>query len=84
MSSLPIAVMYRSRTSRSRNCRIGRQAVALQLDVAESGIFDSFVEALKGVLSEHWQRKTFDSQSITPVSGFTPRLQTPRKSSLMN
>ena len=39
----------------------GGSAVALQLDVAESGTFDSFVEALKGVLSEHWQRKTFDS-----------------------
>ena len=39
----------------------GGSAVALQLDVAESGTFDSFVEALKGVLSKHWQRKTFDS-----------------------
>ena len=39
----------------------GGSAVALQLDVAESGTFDSFVETLKGVLSEHWQRKTFDS-----------------------
>lgn len=39
----------------------GGSAVALQLDVAESGTFDNFVETLKGVLSEHWQRKTFDS-----------------------
>lgn len=62
MSSLPIAVsVYRSRTSRSRNCRIGRQRGGATTDVAESGTFDSFVEALKGVLSKHWQRKTFDS-----------------------
>ena len=67
MSSLPIAVSVQKPNKSWPKlplwaaARWRGGAVALQLDVAESGTFDSFVETLKGVLSEHWQRKTFDS-----------------------
>lgn len=61
-----IILTYRSQRTEAEQvvaeiAALGGSAVALQLDVAESGTFDSFVETLKGVLSEHWQRKTFDS-----------------------
>lgn len=61
-----VILTYRSQRTEAEQvvaeiAALGGSAVALQLDVAESGTFDSFVEALKGVLSEHWQRKTFDS-----------------------
>ena len=61
-----IILTYRSQRTEAEQvvaeiAALGGSAVALQLDVAESGTFDSFVEALKGVLSKHWQRKTFDS-----------------------
>ena len=61
-----IILTYRSQRTEAEQvvaeiAALGGSAVALQLDVAESGTFDNFVETLKGVLSEHWQRKTFDS-----------------------
>ena len=61
-----VIITYRSQRTEAEQvvaeiAALGGSAVALQLDVAESGTFDSFVETLKGVLSEHWQRKTFDS-----------------------
>ena len=61
-----VILTYRSQRTEAEQvvaeiAALGGSAVALQLDVAESGTFDSFVETLKGVLSEHWQRKTFDS-----------------------
>ncbi len=61
-----VILTYRSQCTEAEQvvaeiAALGGSAVALQLDVAESGTFDSFVEALKGVLSKHWQRKTFDS-----------------------
>ena len=61
-----VILTYRSQRTEAEQvvaeiAALGGSAVALQLDVAESGTFDSFVEALKGVLSKHWQRKTFDS-----------------------
>lgn len=61
-----VILTYRSQRTEAEQvvaeiAALGGSAVALQLDVAESGTFDNFVETLKGVLSEHWQRKTFDS-----------------------
>ena len=61
-----VILTYRSQRTEAEQvvaeiAALGGSAVALQLDVAESGTFDSFVETLKGVLSERWQRKTFDS-----------------------
>ena len=61
-----VILTYRSQRTEAEQvvaeiAALGGSAVALQLDVAESGTFDNFVETLKGVLSEHWQRKSFDS-----------------------
>ena len=39
---------------------LGRNAVALQLDVANVRSFDGFVEALKDALAGTWQRDSFD------------------------
>jgi len=39
---------------------IGRRAVALQLDVADSSGFDAFAERTKAALAATWQRERFD------------------------
>ncbi len=39
---------------------LGRRAVALQLDVAQSASFPAFAVAVKKVLAEKWQRERFD------------------------
>lgn len=39
---------------------LGRQAVALQLDVGNVSTFPAFVEQLRAVLSETWRRESFD------------------------
>ena len=39
---------------------LGRQAVALQLDVAKVSSFPGFVEHLKAALAQTWQRDNFD------------------------
>jgi NAD(P)-dependent dehydrogenase (short-subunit alcohol dehydrogenase family) len=39
---------------------LGRRAVALPLDVADSSGFDNFAAAVKRTLAEHWQRDNFD------------------------
>lgn len=39
---------------------LGRQAVALQLDVAKVSSFSGFVEHLKAALAQTWQRDNFD------------------------
>lgn len=39
---------------------LGRRAVALQLDVADSGSFDAFAERVKAALAGTWQRERFD------------------------
>jgi len=38
----------------------GQKAVALQLDVAQASSFDGFVEQVKSVLKEKWNREDFD------------------------
>ncbi|GGC01080.1 3-oxoacyl-ACP reductase [Oxalicibacterium flavum] len=40
--------------------RLGRQAVALQLDVADSASFAAFADALRAELQNTWQRDRFD------------------------
>jgi NAD(P)-dependent dehydrogenase (short-subunit alcohol dehydrogenase family) len=39
---------------------LGRKAVALQLDVADSSSFNAFAEQVKSTLQQHWQRERFD------------------------
>ncbi|MGD9426356.1 SDR family NAD(P)-dependent oxidoreductase [Pantoea sp. NSTU24] len=39
---------------------LGRRAVALALDVGETGQFDRFVGEVKALLQQQWQRDTFD------------------------
>ena len=39
---------------------LGRRAVALQLDVANSASFAAFAEQVSAVLAQHWQRDHFD------------------------
>ena len=39
---------------------LGRKAVALPLDTGRASTFPAFVGALRGALSTHWQRDTFD------------------------
>ena len=38
----------------------GRKAIALPLDVGNSGAFPAFVDAVRAALREHWQRDRFD------------------------
>jgi NAD(P)-dependent dehydrogenase (short-subunit alcohol dehydrogenase family) len=40
--------------------QLGRRAVALQLDVANSKSFGAFTEQVRGVLAQHWQRDRFN------------------------
>ena len=40
--------------------KLGRTAVALQLDVARVATFDQFVADVRSLLAEHWRRETFD------------------------
>ncbi len=40
--------------------KLGRKAVALQLDVADSASFAGFAEAVKNALQTTWNRNTFD------------------------
>jgi NAD(P)-dependent dehydrogenase (short-subunit alcohol dehydrogenase family) len=40
--------------------KLGRQAVALQLDVGDHTSFGALAEKVRGALSEHWQRNDFD------------------------
>jgi len=40
--------------------RLGRQAVALQLDVADSASFAGFTDAVRAELQKTWQRQSFD------------------------
>jgi NAD(P)-dependent dehydrogenase (short-subunit alcohol dehydrogenase family) len=39
---------------------LGRRAVALQLDAADSATFAAFAERLRKTLAAHWQRERFD------------------------
>jgi NAD(P)-dependent dehydrogenase (short-subunit alcohol dehydrogenase family) len=45
---------------RERIVALGRKAVALPLDVADSGTFDAFAATVAGALERTWQRPRFD------------------------
>lgn len=40
--------------------KLGRRAAALQLDVGVASTFASFVDRVRSVLKDHWQRERFD------------------------
>ncbi|QWA12180.1 SDR family oxidoreductase [Sodalis ligni] len=60
-----VVLTYRSRRAEAMAVvaeirALGRQAVALQLDVGNVSTFPAFVEQLRAVLSETWRRESFD------------------------
>jgi NAD(P)-dependent dehydrogenase (short-subunit alcohol dehydrogenase family) len=60
-----IILTYRSQASEadavvSEIAALGRKAVALQLDVADSSHFAAFAEQVKAALQQYWQRDRFD------------------------
>jgi len=40
--------------------KLGRKAVALQLDIGDHQSFAAFAEKVRGALTQHWQRTDFD------------------------
>ncbi|RYX92637.1 MAG: SDR family oxidoreductase [Comamonadaceae bacterium] len=60
-----VIVTYRSKKSEADEVvteieKLGRKAVALQLDTADSASFGTFAASVKTVLGSQWQRETFD------------------------
>jgi NAD(P)-dependent dehydrogenase (short-subunit alcohol dehydrogenase family) len=60
-----VVITYRSHADEAEAVvadirRLGRTAAALQLDVGAVGTFDGFVDDLRRVLRENWDRDTFD------------------------
>lgn len=60
-----VVLTYHSRAAEAQEVvrrieALGRRAVALQLDVADSTSFAAFAQALRGVLAQTWQRERFD------------------------
>ncbi|NIH43733.1 SDR family oxidoreductase [Enterobacter asburiae] len=60
-----IIVAYRGNTPQAEAVvaeirTLGRKAIAIQLDVAETTTFPAFAETLRQQLAEVWQRDTFD------------------------
>jgi len=60
-----VILTYRSREDEARDVvaeiqAMGRMAAALQLDTGDVAAFPAFVDRLRGVLSDVWQRQTFD------------------------
>lgn len=60
-----VILTYQSREAEARAAvaeieRLGRKAVALQLDAGKVSTFPGFVEQLKTALQETWQRERFD------------------------
>lgn len=64
-SGADVIVTYRSGKAEADEAvkeiqALGRQAVALQIDTAETSTFDAFAASLKEALSATWQRGNFD------------------------
>jgi len=62
---IDIILTYRSGASEAdavvtEIAALGRKAIALQLDVADSRSFGAFAELVKTTLQQHWQRERFD------------------------
>ncbi len=60
-----IILTYHSNQTEANNVvaeigKLGRKAVALQLDVSQSKSFDGFASSIREVLSSQWQRNDFD------------------------
>ncbi|MBE1159838.1 SDR family NAD(P)-dependent oxidoreductase [Dyella acidiphila] len=60
-----VVLTYRSNQSEAEAvvaaiAKLGRRAVALQLDVGKSASFAAFADQLRAVLKDHWQRSQFD------------------------
>lgn len=60
-----VILTYRSRRDEAdavvaQIAQLGRRAVALPLDVGDSGSFDAFVAQVRETLATHWQRERFD------------------------
>lgn len=60
-----VILTYRSQKAEADSAvaeieKLGRRAVALPLDVAESGHFAAFAQTLRQALARHWQRERFD------------------------
>ena len=60
-----VVLTYRSKEAEANEVvrrieALGRRAVALRLDVADSATFASFAESLQRVLAQTWQRERFD------------------------
>ncbi|WP_311223177.1 MULTISPECIES: SDR family oxidoreductase [unclassified Acidovorax] len=64
-SGIDVILTYRSQAAEAQAVvaeieALGRRAVALPLDVAQSGGFADFAEQVRAALSRHWQRERFD------------------------
>lgn len=60
-----VIITYRSKEDEAQKVvsaiqEHGRQAIALQLDVADISSLDNFFAQVKAQLEQHWQRSTFD------------------------
>ena len=64
-SGTDVILTYRSQAAEAQAVvaeieALGRRAVALPLDVAQSGTFADFAGQVREVLARHWQRERFD------------------------
>lgn len=64
-SGIDVILTYRSQAAEAQAVvaeieAMGRRAVALPLDVADSGTFAAFAVQVRDTLAQHWQRERFD------------------------
>lgn len=64
-SGTDVILTYRSQAAEAQAVvaeieALGRRAVALPLDVADSSTFEAFAGQVRDVLARHWQRERFD------------------------
>ena len=64
-SDRDIVLTYRSKAADAQAVvgeieKLGRRAVALQLDTSKSGTFRAFAESVKAALAQTWKRQSFD------------------------
>ena len=60
-----VILTYRSARAEAQDVvaqidKLGRRAIAMQLDVGKSAGFDKFAAEVRGALKQHWQREKFD------------------------
>jgi NAD(P)-dependent dehydrogenase (short-subunit alcohol dehydrogenase family) len=71
-----VIVTYRSHAKEAEDVvseitALGRRALALQLDLAETGSFAGFADAVRTALQETWGRETFACIRGQAVPGYT-------------